>query len=454
MDALTVKEILAATDGETSFFLCKDETIRGISTDSRTVKKGDLFIALKGKYFNGHNFIPEVFQKGAKAALVSESIYRNKPIIKVKDTLKALGDIAAYYRDKFKVTAIAVTGSNGKTTTTHMLEHILNNSVHIVASCNSFNNFIGVPLTMFRIKKDTQFLIQEMETNILGGIGKLCRIVRPLIGVVTNIAPTHLEGLKTEMGVFREKSELLSSLPSQGKAVLNIDGHYFPRLKEISSAKAIITFGIKGNADFSAKEINRRSDYFCFKLSGVTVKLKTPFYKNIYNALAAAAVSSGGLGLTVKKTVVRLNSFRFLPLRGQIVKMGSAKIINDCFNANPQSMEDALLMLAASESETKIAVLGDMGELGANSEKFHYRIGKLCARLKLCALITYGAKARFITKGAREAGLAKITYCKTYSEVVKSLIGSLKSSSVVLIKGSRALRMENIVEELKFRLNK
>jgi len=451
MEALTIKEILDVTGGRILFPSCKDDVaIRNISTDSRTVKKGDLFVALRGEHFDGHDFIPGVFIKGAKAALVSKDIRMNKPIIKVKDTLRALGDIAAYYRRKFETLVIGVSGSNGKTTTKNMVASLLSCKFNVIYSHASFNNLIGVSLTIFRINKDTDILVQEMETNMLGGIKRLSYIAKPTVGIVTNIGPTHLESLKTEYNVFREKSELIKYLPCDGVSVINRDDNFFMKLKKKSFSKRVITFGINKSADFKAENIRMAKNGIYFNIGSVRFFLPTLFYKNVYNSLAAISVSNGIFGISLKRSAFLLKGFEFPPLRAQLIKTKKALIINDCFNANPQSMEDAISMLAALDSNAKVAVLGDMFELGTDSEKFHYKIGEFCARFKLRHLVCIGKDASFIAQGAKKAGAPfKITYCKAISEAVKSLVNSLSPHTVILIKGSRAMRLENLAEELK-----
>ena len=450
MEVLTFKEILNATKGRVSSLTSSYENIviKGISTDSRKVKEGDLFIALKGSRFDGHNFIMDAFKKKALAAVASRNVGINKPIIKVKDTLRALGDIAAYYRNKFNSVVVGVTGSNGKTTTKNMIGHILSYKFNVISSYSSFNNFVGVPLTIFRMSNNTDILVQEMETNVLGGIRKLSRIVKPSVGVITNIGPTHLESLKTEYNVFREKSELIKYLPLDGISVINRDDKFFMKLKGQSSAKSIITFGIKKNADFRANNIKLTKEGIYFNVGRIKFFLPTLFYKNVYNALAAISVSKGVFGVSLRQAAMLLRNFEFPALRAQLIKLRNLLIINDCFNANPQSMEDALLMLASFGGENKIAVLGDMFELGRFSDKFHYRIGEICASLNLSVLIAYGRKARFIAKGAKDNGLNIATYCKTHKDVVKSIIENITPFSIVLVKGSRAMQMEGIVREL------
>ncbi len=451
---LTVREIVKAIGAPIPKSISENELIKGISIDSRLVKPGDLFIALKGERRDGHNFVKEAVNKGAKLILVSKNIVEEKkmPFIKVKDTLSALGDIASYYRSKFDVEVVAITGSNGKTTTKEMVRCLLSDKFKVIASPASFNNFIGVPLTMFKIRESTQIVIQEMETNVLGGIVRLSEIARPKTGIVTNIGETHLESLKTIYGVFREKSELLRVLPPEGTSIINIDDDYYLKLKKASRARHIITFGIKKKANFRAKNIEFKRNCFYFNIEQIRFVLPTLFYKNIYNALSAVSVGVGIFGLSLRKAAKLLGKFSFPPLRSQIVKLPkSIYIINDCFNANPASMKDALLSFDTIKGKSKIAVLGDMFELGKDSVHFHYEIGVFTSCINLKALLCIGKDAYYIGQGARrQKPPFKIIYCKTVHQAVKFLRDVLEFGSFVLIKGSRAMKLERLTDELKY----
>ena len=463
--------------------------VKGISTDTRTLLGGDLFIALKGENFDGHSFLEEAFKKGAIGAIVSKkfkiqnSKFKNKIIIKVKDTLKALEDIAKIYREKFNISVIAVTGSNGKTTTKEMLSYILSGEFKTVKSKASFNNFIGVPLSLLEIKKDTQVVILEMETNLLGGIRRLCEIARPSTGIVTNIGDTHLEYLKTKEAVFKEKSELIESLPGEGTAVLNFDDPYVVRMKELAKTKRVITFGIENKANFLASEIKR--DAFveftlnpvrCGLSKGVNanhkVRLNTIFYKNVYNALAAIAVSHSVFDLSLEMVIAKLREFRFPPRRMETIDFSTKgrfasgekdiKIINDSYNANPQSMQEALFTLkninpvgyrlssGANTSGRRIAVLGDMLELGEKALDFHYRTGKLVAACQIDILVTVGNLARHIANGAKEGGIPEenIFIFDNNEKAGAMLATILRPVDTILVKGSRKMKMERIIDTL------
>ncbi len=491
MIPLQIKEIIKSIGGDLilSTPLLK---VGGISTDTRTLLEGDLFIALKGENFDGNSFLKEAFKKGAAGAIVSkkfkiqDSRFKDKIIIKTEDTLKALENIAKLYRKKFNVPVVAVTGSNGKTTTKEMLSYILSGELKTVKSKASFNNFIGVPLSLLEIKKDTQVVILEMETNVLGGIRRLCEIARPSTGIVTNIGDTHLESLKTKEAVFKEKSELIEYLPSEGTAVLNFDDPYAARMKELAKTKRVIAFGIENKANFWASEI-KRGAFIEFTLNSVgcglskgvnvnyKVRLNTIFSKNVYNALAAIAVSHLVFNLSLETVIAKLREFRFPPMRMETIDFSAkgrfasgekdVKIINDSYNANPQSMQEALWTLkninpvrgklsnGVNTSGRKIAVLGDMLELGEKTLDFHYRTGKLCAACQIDILITVGNLARHIAKGAKDAGIAKenIFTFDDIQETTEMLSQILKPKDVILIKGSRRVKMEEILNMLSRR---
>ncbi|WP_082853770.1 UDP-N-acetylmuramoyl-tripeptide--D-alanyl-D-alanine ligase [Kosmotoga sp. DU53] len=294
MEPISLSKIIEATGG-TLLSGTPDVEIFGISTDTRTIHKGDLFVALEGERFDGHYFIDEAFKKGAIGAIVSREVESKNIIIKVRDTLKTLGDIAKIYREEFDIPVIAVTGSNGKTTTKEMLGYILTREFKTVKAKGSYNNFVGVPLTLLEMDRHTQLAVLEMETNLLGGIKRLCEIAKPSVGVVTNIGDTHLQFLKTREGVYQEKSELVESLPEDGVAVLNADDPYVLKMKEISRTKRIVTFGVENKSEFSASNIRVGDTFLEFTLNNnYRVKLNTISYCNVYNGLAAIAVSHCG----------------------------------------------------------------------------------------------------------------------------------------------------------------
>lgn len=451
-----ISEILKATKGTiindfSNFF------IKGISIDSRKIKEGELFIAIKGKNFNGHDFIKEAVQKGAKTIIFDNSskienlLLSDIPFIKVANTKIALGDIAKYYRHLFKCQTVAITGSNGKTTVKEMIAFLLSKKFKVVKAPESYNNEIGVPLTIFQLQKDTDFLILEMEMNQFGGIKRLCEIANPNIGIITNIGDTHLEFLKDQNGVAKEKSELLEYLSPKGIAVLNNDDSIIKKMSKKFFLREIF-FGIKNkNCEIFATllELKKDKTRFLF-LDKSEVEIPLIGIHNIYNFLA-------GIGVI---KAIDLDPFQFLdlkdfqppPLRTQIFKFNkNIKIILDCYNANPSSMEIALENLKIIFlKERKIGILGDMKELGEKSEEFHYQLGKKAGEIfaKLFFYGDYGEaiKKGFLAKNRREEDFYLFS---SREELVVKLIDILKEGDIILIKGSRILKMEEMFYKLK-----
>lgn len=471
MIPLQIEDILNSTGGELIAGTL-DGAITDISLDSRTISPGNLFVALQGEKHDGNSFFREALAKGAAGAIISrqpqraDEVAKGSFVIKVNDTLRALGDIAQSYRDKVsKTEAIAVSGSNGKTTTKEILCWLLAEKFTIVGSKASFNNYIGVPLTLFEISNHTNVVVLEMETNMIGGIKRLCEIARPSCGIVTNVGDTHLEHLKTKEAVYRERAELIESLPIDGFAVLNHDDPYVVRMKELGSKK-VISYGIQNTADFTASGI--MSSMHVRAVSGIQnafleftlnkkykIRLNTIFYKNVYNALAAIAVSISVFKLDMETIIARLRDFRFPPMRMEVLFSDEIAVINDAYNANPQSMREALLTLKKLRMYgRRIAVLGDMHELGENSSVFHFRIGRLCAALRVDILITIGSSASFIAEGAKEAGMSPkniFIFDDNLKAVADLLLHMLRPKDMVLVKGSRKMKMEELVSMLTHR---
>jgi UDP-N-acetylmuramoyl-tripeptide--D-alanyl-D-alanine ligase len=423
-------------------------TILGISTDTRTISKGELFVALKGERFDGHDFIDEVFGKGASGVVLQRPPKKliGKGVIEVEDTLRALGDIAGAYRRRFNPRILAISGSNGKTTTKEMVAHLLKMRFNTIKARASFNNFIGVPLTLLEITNITKMVVLEMETNLLGGIRRLCEIAEPSIGILTNISDTHLESLKTRDGVFMEKKELVDSLQGNGVAVLNKDDPYLGRIKR----EGLVTYGIRERADFQASSIETKDLSINFLLNNrYRVQLKTFFYCNVYNALAAIA-SSHLLGLSIDEAVEGLARFRFLPMRMELISTKDFKIINDAYNANPKSMKEAISTLKG-KGRRRVAILGDMLELGEPATSLHYDIGKFCFHCGLDVLVLIGEYASWVSKGAMDSGMEgrNIFVYSTNKEALRDIPQIIKKGDVILVKGSRKMRLEEIVDFMR-----
>jgi len=384
--------------------------VKGISTDTRTIKPGELFIPLVGEKFDGRKFIPEALRKGAA-------------VLEVKDGLKALQDLSAYHRSKFKIPIIGVTGSVGKTTTKDMIASILSQEMKTLKNEENFNNEIGVPLTLLKLTKKHKSAVIEMAMQRLGEIEELARITKPTIAVITNIGEAHLEFLKTKRNVVRAKAEIFKFLRKEHFAVINQDDEYFEHLKsKVKNQKSkIMTFGIIEKADITTKDLKG-------------IKLPIPGEHNIYNALAAIAVAKI---LNVKKSIIKkgLESFKPSSKRMEIINRTDwITIINDTYNANPQSMAAALRTLALIEGR-KIAVLGDMLELGKAARSAHRRILKLANELKIDKIYLFGKlwPNSYISKAL----------------LIKDLKKIIRPRDIILVKGSRAVKMEEVVKAIR-----
>ena len=405
----TLSEILKILKGA-NIIGDKFQVIKGISTDTRTIKPGDLFIPIKGPKFDGRKFIPEALRKGAV-------------VLDAKDGLKALQTLAAYHRSKFKIPVIGVTGSVGKTTTKDMIASILSQAMPTLKNEENFNNEIGVPLTLLKLAKKHKAAVIEMAMQRLGEIEALARIVKPTIAVITNIGEAHLEFLKTQKNVAKAKAEIFKFLRRENYAVINQDDEYYEHLRSRVKGQGsrIINFGILEKANVSPKA-----------LTGI--KLPLPGEHNVYNALAAIAVAKI---LKINRRAVKkgLESFRPSGQRMETISQpDGTKIIDDTYNANPQSMAAALKTLAGIEGR-KVAVLGDMLELGKSAKSAHKKIIQLAPHLKINKIFTFG---RLWPKTNMNKKL-----------LIKKLKKFIRPRDIILVKGSRGMKMEAVVEALK-----
>jgi UDP-N-acetylmuramoyl-tripeptide--D-alanyl-D-alanine ligase len=447
---ITIDEVLSATEGTLKQGLAS--RFSGVSTDSRNIKKGELFIPLIGERFNGHKFIVPAVKKGASASLSSRKIKLpvNITLISVKDTLKAFHQIARSYRKRFNIPFIGVTGSSGKTTTKDMLASILSISGKTLKTEENYNNEIGVPKTLLLLKKIHKYAVIEMAMQGLGEIEELAWMAGPNIAVITNIGSAHMEHLKSAGNILKAKSEILKFQNKKDIAILPADDKYFNYLKKKAEGK-VISFGIDSPADVKAKEIRFRGDSTSFIIEirafKVRVALPLPGKHNIYDALAAAA-SAYALGIAPSKIKRGLEKFKLSSKRLNIVYSNNIRIIDDTYNANPDSMAASLNILE-NYPPRRIAVLGDMFELGSIARKSHENIGKLAANLNIEELITVGKLSKYTAKSAASNGLRNVHIARSNNEAIKIIKNILKPDDTILIKGSRGMHLEDIVERLK-----
>ena len=409
MLSLNCGEIVNATGGR---LICGDTKLKipDITTDSRKINQGELFVPIVGEKFDGHDFISKAFESGASAVLTHKDAepVPGKVIIRVEDTLKALGDLASYYRRKFNIPFIGVTGSVGKTTTKDMIADVLGQKFNVLKTAGNFNNEIGLPLTMFKLDGFHQAAVIEMGMSGFGEIRRLTSIVRPSVAVITNIGLSHIEKLGSRQNILKAKMEILDGLEDGGLVVLNGDDNLLFGMKDLLKFRTVF-YGIGEGLDYQAYNIKSAGEHGTFFEIAVgnreyKVHIPAPGVHNVYNALASIAV---GLELNVpfEKILEGVKQFNTGNMRMNIISHNDYKIINDAYNASPQSMEAALDVLRdMGSNRRKIAVLGDMLEMGEWAPKAHMDVGKSAASKGIDYIITLGENGKFIAEGAADAG--------------------------------------------------
>jgi UDP-N-acetylmuramoyl-tripeptide--D-alanyl-D-alanine ligase len=448
-----VSELLKATKGRLASGK-KNTAATGISLDSRTIKAGEAFISIKGNNFDGHAFIGEAVKRGAKAVITQSLNYpitqlpKDVSFIQVKDTTKALGDIARSQREKFDLPVIAVTGSNGKTTAKEMIAWVLSKEFKVLKNEGTKNNHIGLPQTLLALDSSYDFAVLEAGTNHPGEIEYLAKICRPNIGVITNIGHSHLEFLKDLKGVYREKCSLLKYLRKPNVALLNADDALLKnRIDKKEKGVVTFSFGIKNRADFFASDIRRDNGKIEFSVNAkFRFTLNALGYHNIYNALIAISTARL-LGLEYGDIAGSLASFSLPQNRLNLIELKKIKFINDTYNSNPVSLKQALDALHNFRVRgRKIFIMGDMLELGPQKESFHYQVGSFAAGI--CdVLVTVGELSKKAAQGARESGFKNIFVCATSLEARDILFKKIAPcpEDVVLVKGSRSMKMEEVL---------
>jgi UDP-N-acetylmuramoyl-tripeptide--D-alanyl-D-alanine ligase len=456
MENYTVNDIIKATGG---YLLngAPNDAVSNISTDTRTIKKNDLFVALIGDRFDGHEFAIQSIEQGAMGVVLShevngfDKLNANLNIIMVKDTTQALGDIAKDYRNRFEIAVIGITGSNGKTTTKDMASAVLSAKFNVHKSEGNLNNTIGLPLTLFKLSKLHEIAVLEMGISIPGEMSRLVEIAQPNIAIITNVSPTHLEFLGSVEGVAREKEFLAKSAD---QVILNKDDPYVAKMGKKIKGKAIY-YGIDKPANITAKKIqldNEGRAEFILKVNAEDfgrIKLSIIGRHNVYNALRAIAV---GILYEVDFDKIKsaIETYQPISMRMQKLVVNGITIINDTYNSNPMSMIAAIDLLASLKSDgKKVLVVGDMLELGEESNRLHDDIGEYIGKSKSAEmLVTMGEKAVRIAETAIAFGMEKsnVSICQNNSEVIERLGKILSKGDIVLIKGSRGMKMEQIVK--------
>lgn len=456
MEALTLRQLLEAVDGTLlGEFDDLDAAVTGVTTDSRSVPDASLFIPLAGERFDGHGFINAALEAGAVGCLTArerESYLPGKFYIKVRSTHRALWELARYYRQMFPIPFVAVTGSVGKTTAKDMIAAVLGAKYRVHKTEGNFNNDIGVPLTLLKLERRHEICVVELGMDHAGEIDDLGRLVEPDIAVITNIGDAHIENLGSRENIFKAKCELLPHLKPNGAAVLNGDDPMLSTLRGTLPQRTLFV-GRGEGLDYTAYDVESAA-------ASIRCRVKTPnsqFEADIpalgehmvYPTLLAAAVGEE-LGLAADEIARGIGAFLPTKMRMNIVRCkGDIVILNDAYNANPQSMRAAAAVLGGAHNRRKVAVVGDMKELGPNSEQFHRAVGACFAQAGTDRLIAVGDLARFMAEGARDAGLEHASYYPTLNDARDALLRELRSGVTILVKASRSMAFEKIVEFLQ-----
>ncbi len=440
---LTIEEVAQATGGTLTGAPEPRATITGVAIDSRTVKPGQAFFALKGNRFDGHDFINQAFKNGAKVSVISSSPPQSGirgPVLLVPDTVQALGDLASYWRRKLFCPVIAVTGTNGKTTTKNLIASVLARKFRVHKTEGNFNNLIGLPLMVLQLKPSHQVGVFELGMSARGEIARLSEICQPDIGVITNIGPAHLAGLGSIEEIARAKFELLEYLRPDSWAVLNYD-NLATRKGARCTRAFVVTFGRAPRATIQAQSLRLGATRTEFKVDKTVFRLRLLGIHNAYNALAAIAC---GRLFGVSETLQKQALGQALPekLRTQIFKKSGVVIINDTYNANPDSVRAALQTLSLLKKRRTIVVLGGMLELGDDSPRLHRSVAREVHR-HVDQAVFIGREARAYYNGKKQSH-----YFEEKSEAIKFLKRIVRRGDVVLVKGSRATGMDEVAKQL------
>jgi len=445
---LTVQEAVRAAGGR---LICGDPgaPIRGFSIDSRGIKAGEFFIAVKGERFDGHDFIGEAGEKGAAGLVTGVGRHSDERgvfehIIEVEDTTRAMGDIARAIRRKLSIPVVCVTGTNGKTTVKDMLAHLLSAEKRVLASERSYNNIIGLSLTLFGAEAFHDAAVLEIGSNHPGEIAALAGIASPDIAVITNIGRGHLEYFSDRGTVFREKMSLVAGVPDTGTVFLNGDDDMLSGCGAAHPGGRF--FGTARGSDILISDVCKEEEGYGFSLNGRPFHLPLEGAHNVNNAAAAVAVAEYiGMGYVTLRE--RLKGVSLQEMRLEKIREGNILFINDAYNANPDSFECALDVLDAEDGGKKIVVAGDMMELGDKSDELHRELGRDMARRGLDLLITIGEKAAHAGAEAVDAGMDpdRVLRAADHAAAAEIVHSAAEDGAVVLLKGSRVSRMEEVI---------
>ena len=433
----------------------RDEVAQGYSIDSRTVRRGELFFAVKGERLDGHDFVAAALEKGAVGAVIrqdeAQRFADSSNLLCVDDTLVALQTLATAVRKVWGKPLIGVTGSAGKTTTKEAIAHVLSSERRVLKSEGNFNNHFGLPLMLLKLEAEHDLAVIEMGMSHAGEIRALAKIAQPEIGVVTNVAPVHLEFFDSIAGIARAKYELIESLPSSGTAVLNADDEYVSQFARDFKGR-VIKYGIQSMADVRAENVRSRGvegSEFDVVAAGTRehALLQLVGEHNVLNALAAVSVGLAS-GMKPAESAAALASLAPADKRGQVLQLGNITVVNDCYNSNPKALNAMVDALAAMKAVRRIVVAGEMLELGAAGEEMHRDAGRHISEKKVDVLLGVRGLAQSMVDGAKQTG-TRAEFVATPEEAGEWLARETRDGDVVLLKGSRGVKLEKALETWK-----
>lgn len=431
-------------------------TLADVCTDTRKIQPGSLFVCLRGERFDGHTFAPQAAQLGAAALLVDHPVDADVPQLVVTDTGKALLQLAGWYRRRFQLPVVGLTGSVGKTTTKEFIALVLGAKYNTLKTQGNLNNEIGVPQMLFRMEDSHTAAVIEMGMNHFGEISRLTRAVAPTVGLITNIGVSHIENLGSRAGILQAKLEILEGMAPDAPLIVNIDNDMLRTVK--LGDRPLLTFAIDDqSADFTATDIAEQGSTTTFTVHHSTftqpVTIPTVGIHNVYNALAAMAVGYV-TGVNPAAAASALANYVPAGMRQNLVQVGGVQVIEDCYNASPDSMRAALQTLGKLPVHRRYAVLGAMLELGDYAKEAHTQVGKMAAENGIDGVLAYGADAAYIVEAAKQAGLENARLFDTKEALAQSLAQQVQPGDGVLFKGSRGMHLEDVMHTVYERWEK
>lgn len=431
-------------------------TLADVCTDTRKIQPGSLFVCLRGERFDGHSFASQAAQLGAAALLVDHPVDADVPQLVVTDTGKALLQLAGWYRRRFQLPVVGLTGSVGKTTTKEFIALVLGAKYNTLKTQGNLNNEIGVPQMLFRLEDSHTAAVIEMGMNHFGEISRLTRAVAPTVGLITNIGVSHIENLGSRSGILQAKLEILEGMAPDAPLIVNMDNDMLRTVK--LGDRPLLTFAIDDqSADFTATDITEQGSTTTFTVHHSTftqpVTIPTVGIHNVYNALAAMAVGYV-TGVDPAAAAAALANYVPAGMRQNLVQVGGVQVIEDCYNASPDSMRAALQTLGKLPVHRRYAVLGAMLELGDYAKEAHTQVGKMAAENGIDGVLAYGADAAYIVEAAKQAGLENARLFVTKEALAQSLAQQVQPGDGVLFKGSRGMHLEDVMHTVYERWEK